>query len=83
MSNAIIGCIYFLLGICFSVFLFHPLRTWKEGYEDAKSLYGDWNKGFDTGYEAAKRHHTNYAQGFKAGYHAAKRELEVNKDETD
>ena len=69
MQNIISELIFYLAGIAVAAFLFQPSKTWKKGYDDAKSIYNDWDKGFDAGWKAAKKRFTDYEQGFKDGYH--------------
>ena len=76
-------CIIFLIGyaigIVVAIILMRPMKNWQEGYDSAKEMYSDWNKGFDQGFEAARRRFTDYSTGYKDGWTA--RDLICKEDE--
>lgn len=70
----------YAIGVVVAIILMRPMKNWQEGYDSAKEMYSDWNKGFDQGFEAARNHFTDYSLGYKAGWEA--REL-TYKEERD
>lgn len=70
MDNFLLCMLTYCIGVCFSAYVFHPIRNWQEGYNTAKEHYGDWNRGFDEGYTAASKMFKDYHQGFGDGFEA-------------
>ena len=67
--------------------ILNPTDAWKDGYEAARKLYGDWEQGFDDGWTLASRQFQDYEQGFgdgfETGWNAAleQKEIEDAKEE--
>lgn len=70
----------YFVGVGVAVLIMRPMKSWQEGYDAAKKMYSDWNKGFDQGFEAAQNHFTDYSLGYKNGWTA--RDL-ICKEESD
>lgn len=66
----IIFLVGYAIGIVVAIILMRPMKSWQEGYDSAKEMYSDWNKGFDVGFSAAREHFTDYGLGFKEGWNA-------------
>ena len=56
-SGLIIGTLGVVLGFGLSILVMHPMRIWKDGYDAAKKIYSDWDKGYEDGWK----------DGFKRG----------------
>lgn len=60
----------YALGVVCTAIMFHPMKTWHEGYNAAKQFYDDWNRGFERGWDTAKKLFEDYDQGFRDGFEA-------------
>lgn len=52
--------IYFFIGYIAAMvagfIIFKPTKMWKDGWDDAKMMYSDWDKGFEDGWKAAAKY---------------------------
>jgi len=75
MNNLLLSMLAYFIGVGFSAFVFHPMRTWQEGYNTAKEHYKDWSRGFDEGFNSAstiyRDYHKGFGDGFEAGWDSA------------
>lgn len=75
MANLILFMLAYFLGVAVSSVIFHPMRNWKEGYDNAKEYYSNWKIGFDKGFKYAskiyKDYHQGFGDGFESGWYAA------------
>lgn len=58
----------YLAGLLVATLLFHPVKAWNDGYNDAKEFYNDWSDGFNTGFKRAEKTFKDYDEGFGAGF---------------
>lgn len=81
LLQVILCCVLsYAFGAVVSIIVANPSKSFEAGYEAAKEMYADYDRGFKDGVAAAVKVDSDWNKGFHAGWNSAfeaLRDLEI------